>query len=160
MQLNWWAIGIFLLLLIIAYLFGRLQSRKTQDIPTDLIDLYKGVQSLPTKVLQVIQGSINPQKGKMAELLTYAELRYDYDRIIPLGQPIDFIGIKNNDKIDFIEVKSGLSHLLTDEEKHIKNLIVQGRVNFRLIKISEEEISKFVSARKEADSHQTSVVRQ
>jgi len=85
----------------------------------------------------------------MAELLTYAELRYDYDRIIPLGQPIDFIGIKNNDKIDFIEVKSGISHLLTEEEKHIKNLIVAGRVNFRLIKISEEEISKFVSARKE-----------
>ena len=151
-NINWTIVGITTLLLVIAYLIGRLHSRKVQDIPSDLIDLYRGVQTLPAKVLQVIQGSINPQKGRMAELLTYAELRYDYDRIIPLGQPIDFIGIKNNEHIDFIEVKSGISHLLTEEEKHIKNLIAQGRVNFRLIKISEEEINKFVTARKEIKS--------
>lgn len=148
MNFNWWLIGIVTLLLLIAYLFGRLQGRKPTDIPTDLIDLYKGLQDLPTRVLQTIQGSINPQKGRMAELLTYAELRYDYDRIIPLGWPIDFIGIKNNERIDFIEVKSGISHLLTDEEKHIKNLIATGKVNFRLIKVTEDEIHQFVSARK------------
>lgn len=151
MQFNLWVIGIFLLLLVIAYLFGRLQSRKSQDIPTDLIDLYKGVQDVPARVLQVIQGSINPQKGRMAELLTYAELRYDYDRIIPLGQPIDFIGIKNNEHIDFIEVKSGINYILTPEEKHIRDLITKGRVNFRLIKVTEENISKFISARKEGE---------
>ena len=148
-NLNWTIIGFIILGIIIAYLIGRLHNRKTQsDIPQDFIDLYKQVDSLPLKVLQTIQGSINPQKGKMAELLTYAELRYDYDRIIPLGWPIDFIGIKNNQQIDFIEVKSGTSHVLSDEEKHIKNLIAAGRVNFRLIKVSEEDISKFVSARK------------
>src|SRR3989338_10509190 len=134
------------LALLTAYLFGRLHSRPQKDIPTDLIDLYRQAQELPTRVLQTIQGSINPQKGKMAELLAYAELRYDYDRIIPLGLPIDFIGIKNNERIDFIEVKSGITHLLTDEEKHIKNLIAAGRVHFRLIKITEEEIQRFVSA--------------
>jgi len=148
-NINWTLIGIICLFLIIAYLIGRLHNRKSTDIPTDLIDLYKGLEGLPSKVLQTIQGSINPQKGKMAELLAYAELRYDYDRIIPLGQPIDFIGIKNNQQIDFIEVKSGNSYLLTEEEKHIKNLIAQGRVNFRLIKVTEEEINKFVIARKE-----------
>lgn len=136
------------LLLLIAYLLGRLHGKGKTDIPTDLIDLYKGVQELPLRVLQTIQGSINPQKGKMAELLTYAELRYDYDRIIPLGWPIDFIGIKNSERIDFIEVKSGTTHLLTDEEKHIKNLIAAGRVNFRLIKVSEDEVQRFVSSRK------------
>lgn len=142
-------VGIIALGFVIAYLIGRLQGRRFQtDIPQDFIDLYKQVEHLPLRVLQTIQGSINPQKGKMAELLTYAELRYDYDRIIPLGWPIDFIGIKNNERIDFIEVKSGLTHVLTEEEKHIKNLIANGRVNFRLIKVSEEEISKFVSARK------------
>lgn len=146
---NWTLTTVVIAGLIIAYLMGRLHGRKPQDIPTDLIELYKGVQDLPTRVLQVIQGSINPQKGKMAELLTYAELRYDYDRIIPLGWPIDFIGIKNNERIDFIEVKSGLNHLLTDEEKHIKNLIVDGRVHFRLIKVSEEEVHRLVTARKE-----------
>jgi len=146
-NLTW---GLVLLLgLTVAYLLGRLHSRKTQDIPTDLIELYKQVNNLPLKVLQTIQGSINPQKGKMAELLTYAELRYDYDRIIPLGWPIDFIGIKNNQQIDFIEVKSGTSAILTDEEKHIKNLIQNGRVHFRLIKVTEDEVHSFVTARKE-----------
>lgn len=138
-----------ILLLLIAYLVGRLHGKGKTDIPTDLIDLYRGIQDLPARVLQTIQGSINPQKGKMAELLTYAELRYDYDRIIPLGWPIDFIGIKNGERIDFIEVKSGATQLLTDEEKHIKNLIVAGRVNFRLIKVSEDEVHRFVTARKE-----------
>ncbi len=149
MELNWWIIGIVFLGLVIVYLIGRLHGKGRTDIPTDLIDLYKGVQDLPSKVLQVIQGSISPQKGRMAELLTFAELRYDYDRIIPLGQPIDFIGIKNGIRIDFIEVKSGISHLLTEEEKHIKNLIAAGRVNFRLIKVTEDEIQKFVTARKD-----------
>lgn len=147
MSINWTLVGFIVLGFFIAYLIGRLQSKKSADIPTDLIDLYKGLQELPSRVLVTIQGSINPQKGKMAELLTYAELRYDYDRIIPLGWPIDFIGIKNNQTIDFIEVKSG-SALLTEEEKHIKNLIISGKINFRLIKVTEEEISKFVAAAK------------
>lgn len=140
--------GIIILALVIAYLLGRVHSKKPSDIPQDIIDLYKKVDTLPLRILQTIQGSINPQKGKVAELLTYAELRYDYDRIIPLGWPIDFIGIKNNDRIDFIEVKSGESFVLTDEEKHIKNLITQGRINFRLIKITESEINQFMSAQK------------
>ncbi len=138
-----------ILVIVIAYLFGRINTRPRGDIPTDLIQLYQQVQVLPTKILQVIQGSINPQKGKMAELLTYAELRYDYDRIIPLGWPIDFIGIKNGRGIDFIEVKSGTA-VLTAEEKEIKNLITSGAVNFRLIKVTEDEISKYVqSARRD-----------
>ncbi len=147
-DLNLAIIGILGLVVIIAYLLGRLHSKKSTDIPADVIDLYKGVQDLPSKVLQTIQGSINPQKGKMAELLTYAELRYDYDRIIPLGWPIDFIGIKNNERVDFIEVKSGQFPTLTDEEKHIKTLIANGAVYFRLIKVTEEEVHKFISAQK------------
>lgn len=147
MEFNWIYLAIIFLGLLIAYLFGRLHNQQPKrEIPTDLIDLYRGVQDLPARVLQTIQGSINPQKGKMAELLTYAELRYDYDRIIPLGWPIDFIGIKNNQQIDFIEVKSGQAAVLTDEEKHIKNLIANGRVHFRLIKVTEDEVSRFVTA--------------
>lgn len=137
-----------LLALLTAYLFGRLHSKPVQqEIPIDLISLYKGLQDLPARVLQTIQGSINPQKGKVAELLTYAELRYDYDRIVPLGWPIDFIGIKNNDRIDFIEVKSGNFASLTDEEKHIKNLVATGRVHFRLIKVTDEDVHKYISSK-------------
>jgi hypothetical protein len=149
MEINWILVGFITLGLLIAYLIGRIHSKPSQsDVPQDFIDLYKQVEGLPLRVLQTIQGSINPQKGKMAELLTYAELRYDYDRIIPLGWPIDFIGIKNGERIDFIEVKSGVTHNLTDEEKHIKNLISHGRVFFRLIKVSEGEIERFVTARR------------
>lgn len=149
MEINWVLTGFIILGFIIIYLLGRLHGKGRADIPADVIDLYKGLQELPAKVLQVIQGSINPQKGKMAELLAYAELRYDYDRIIPLGWPIDFVGIKNGEKIDFIEVKSGQAGAgfhLTEEEKHIKNLIAAGRVNFRLIKVTEEEIQKFIKS--------------
>jgi len=38
---NLWTIGITFLLIVIAYLIGRLQSRTSTEIPTDLIDLYK-----------------------------------------------------------------------------------------------------------------------
>ena len=147
MELNFTTVLVIILTIIVAYLVGRLSSKKSQsEIPQDFIDLYRQVDGLPTKVLQTIQGSINPQKGKMAELLTYAELRYDYDRIFPLGWPIDFIGIKNNERIDFIEVKSGNAAVLTEEEKHIKNLILQGRVHFRLIKVTEEEVNRFMTS--------------
>jgi len=155
-NINLTAIGFIVLGIVIAYLLGRVHSKSKRPELSDnfqsnlteasLIDLYKRVDGLPLRILQTIQGSINPQKGKMAELLTYAELRYDYDRIIPLGWPIDFIGIKNDNRIDFIEVKSGNSATLTEEEKHIKNLIASGNVNFRLIKVTEDEVSRFVSA--------------
>lgn len=146
MEINWTLVVIFLSIGVIAYLIGRLQAKPSHsDIPQDFIDLYKQVNNLPARVLSTIQGSINPQKGKVAELLTYAELRYDYDRIIPLGMPVDFIGIKNNQQIDFVEVKSG-GAVLTEEEKHIKFLVENARVNFRTIRISEDEISRYVSA--------------
>ena len=75
-------------------------------------------------------------------MLTYAELRYDYDVIIPLGQPVDFIGIKNGQKIDFIEVKSSSSknsngYSLTQEEKEIQKLVKQGAINFRLVIVKD-----------------------
>ena len=82
MDSNLVLISFIILIIVIAYLLGRLQHRKNSDIPQDFIDLYRQVEGLPVRVLQTIQGSINPQKGKMAELLTYAELRYDYDRIL------------------------------------------------------------------------------
>jgi hypothetical protein len=124
---------------VVAYLLGRLHHRPQAptELPPDLLTLYQEIQHLPAKVLATIQGSINPQKGKVAELLTYAELRYDYDKIIPLGSPVDFIGVKHGDKIDFIEVKSG-GALLSEDEKEIRRLISEGRVNFRLVTVKED----------------------
>lgn len=127
------------LIVIAAYLYGRRQNPPVlapAELSPNLIALYQEIQALPARVLATIQGSINPQKGKVAELLTYAELRYDYDKIIPLGSPVDFIGIKHGDKIDFIEVKSG-GAVLSDDEKEVRKLIASGKVNFRLITVKE-----------------------
>ncbi len=132
-------IGIAILVVVVAYLLGRRQPKQeiqTVELPPNILALYQEMQALPSRVLSTIQGSINPQKGKVAELLTYAELRYDYDKIIPLGSPVDFIGIKRGQKIDFIEVKSG-GAVLSEDEKEVRKLIASGRVNFRLIKVTE-----------------------
>jgi hypothetical protein len=125
----------------IAYLIGRLHSRSQPtapaELPPNLLALYQEIQNLPSRVLATIQGSINPQKGKVAELLTYAELRYDYDKIIPLGSPVDFIGVKHGDKIDFIEVKSG-GAVLSEDEKDIRKMIADGKVNYRLVVVRDQ----------------------
>jgi len=95
--------------------------------------LTSGIASLPGGVLRSIQGSINQRKGKAGELIALLNLSRDYDRIIPLGQPIDIIGI-GKDSIDFIEVKTG-SSVLTASEKHIKGLVDGGRVRFILARL-------------------------
>lgn len=134
-------IVVVIFLIVISYLLGRVHQKKIPAVQTtDTISLYNEIQSVPAKVLAAIQGSINPQKGKMAELLTYAQIRYDYDVIIPLGQPIDFIGIKKGEKIDFIEVKSGDNHLLTPNEAEIQKLVKTGKVNFRLLVVKDQEM--------------------
>jgi len=129
------------MVVIVAYLIGRIQSRSkpsdSSELPPNILALYQEIQAVPNRVLSTIQGSINPQKGKVAELLTYAELRYDYDKIVPLGSPIDFIGIKHGEKIDFIEVKSG-GAVLSSDEKEIRKLIAAGKVNFRLITVKDQ----------------------
>lgn len=130
-----------LFLLIISYLLGRLHRNQKPDLKSqDTITIYNELQAIPSKVLAAIQGSINPQKGKMAELLTYAQIRYDYDVIIPLGQPIDFIGIKKGEKIDFIEVKSGNTPVLSATEAEIQKLVKGGKVNFRLLVVKDSEM--------------------
>jgi hypothetical protein len=123
---------------LVSFWWGRRQSRVVTptDLPPNILALYQEIQALPARILATIQGSINPQKGKVAELLTYAELRYDYDNIIPLGSPVDFIGVKHGSRIDFIEVKSG-GAVLSEEEKEVRRLIAGGKVNFRLINVKE-----------------------
>ena len=126
---------LFITTIVLAYIYGRSQ-RKTL-IPTDtpspnLVALYQEIQKLPSRVLSTIQGSINPKKGKVAELLTYAELRYDYDVIIPLGQPIDFI-----------EVKCGQA-ILSPEQEEIRRMIQGGLVRFRLINLNDDALQPFL----------------
>lgn len=62
----------------------------------------------------------------------------EYKRIIPLGQPIDFIGV-SDDYIDFIEVKTGTAGL-SPMEREIKEIIEKGKVRFILRKEDVEII--------------------
>jgi len=75
---------------------------------------------LPNKVLKSIESGVSVRKGKVGELTTLMRLLAAYKRIIPLGQPIDFIGI-SDEHVDFIEVKTGTSDL-SREKREIKAL--------------------------------------
>jgi predicted Holliday junction resolvase-like endonuclease len=94
--------------------------------------------NLPRKILTTIQGSISPKKGKVGELATLMRILGTYERIIPLGHPVDFIGI-SDEYIDFIETKAGEAGL-SREEKRIKELIDKGNVRF-ILRREEVEIS-------------------
>jgi predicted Holliday junction resolvase-like endonuclease len=93
---------------------------------------------LPEKVLRSIQGSIDVRKGRVGELATLMQLLGEYEKIIPLGRPIDFIGI--GEYIDFIETKTGSSDLSEDQRK-IRDLIRDRKVRFIVRRESVEVIT-------------------
>ncbi len=125
--------------MVIILLLHRRKGENTPSAPPDqnIIALLDEVRKLPVRVLHTVQGSISPKKGKMGELIVYTRLLAEYDRLIPLGQPVDFIGVRNHRGIDFIEVKTGGSGL-TKEEAEIKRLIEEGKVRFVLQRVNSE----------------------
>jgi predicted Holliday junction resolvase-like endonuclease len=86
------------------------------------------LQNLPHDVLESITRSLGKRTGKLNELLATFELT-KYDRLFYLGEPIDFVGIKYDEGIDFIEVKTGKVRL-TEDEKRLKDLIELKMVNY------------------------------
>ena len=52
-----------------------------------------------------------------------------YDRLFYLGDPVDFVGVKYDEGIDFIKVKTGRFRL-TEDEKKLRALIEEGHVNY------------------------------
>jgi len=86
------------------------------------------LEDLPRDVLESITRSLGKRTGKLNELLATFELT-QYDRLFYLGEPIDFVGIKYDEGIDFIEVKTGKARL-TEDEKKLKDLIECKMVNY------------------------------
>jgi predicted Holliday junction resolvase-like endonuclease len=127
-----------------------------KDALTDLKNFDQSItklsEDLPNDVLKTIQSSISYRKGKVGELATLMSLLGAYKRIIPLGQPVDYIGI--GDYIDFIETKTGTSGL-TPEERQIKEMIEQNKVRFVLrreqieITAPQEVSEEIINSRKE-----------
>ena len=86
------------------------------------------LEDMPREFMQSITGSLGKRTGKLNELMATFELT-QYDRLFYLGDLIDFVGVKYDEGIDFIEVKTGRFRL-TEDEKKLRELIVEGRVNY------------------------------
>ena len=105
--------------------------------------LHNLITEMPEKILKSINSSTNVKKGALGELIGYLELRASYDRIIPLGNIVDFIGIKFNSDdeegyIDFIDIKTGKSARLSKEQKSLQRLIERRKINFVKVKVESE----------------------
>lgn len=91
-------------------------------------EIQKLLESMPRDLMQSITGSLGKRTGKLNELMATFELT-KYDRLFYLGDPVDFVGVKYDEGIDFIEVKTGRFRL-TEDEKKLRALIEEGHVNY------------------------------
>lgn len=108
--------------------------------------LHNIISEIPEKILKSITSSTNTKKGALGELIGYLELKASYDRIIPLGNIVDFVGIKfkTEDKegcVDFIDIKTGKSARLSRDQKELQLLIENKNINFLKIKVESETIT-------------------
>jgi hypothetical protein len=69
---------------------------------TSVREIQEILKDLPRDVMQSITGSLSKRTGKLNELLATLEMT-KYDRLFYLESPIDFVGIKYDEGVDFIE---------------------------------------------------------
>lgn len=133
---------IFLLLLVIIFLIFRMRKAPAPNIDElanklrfalasadSVREIQRILESLPHDVLKSITSSEAVRSGKLNELLATLELTH-YDRLFYLGgNPIDFVGIKYGEGIDFIEVKTEKA-TLSPAEKELRDLIECKMVNY------------------------------
>ena len=105
-------------------------------------EIQDALEGLPHDVLESITHSLGKRTGKLNELLATFELT-QYDRLFYLGEPVDFIGIKYDEGIDFIEVKTGKARLSPDEVK-LKDLIECKMVNYVPLSVQKIGIAEQV----------------
>ena len=127
----------------------KIEIPQIPDYTISLADLNARMSALetdmPQKVLRTIQGNTATMKGELAEHISYLKLHSVYDRLIPLGSVVDFIGIKfdkdresEDGHIDFIDIKTGKHSRLSQEQMKTKRLVQGGRTNFLKVKVTTE----------------------
>ena len=132
---------IFILLVLVVFLVMRPRKIEIPDIAAleaklryalasadSVKEIHDLLEDMPRDVLASITRSQGTRSGKLNELLATLELT-KYDRLFYLGDPIDFVGIKYDEGIDFIEVKTGRARFTEDELK-LKDLIECKMVNY------------------------------
>jgi predicted Holliday junction resolvase-like endonuclease len=112
----------------------------------DIKDISEILRKLPREVLDSITGSLSKRSGRLHELMATFELTH-YDRLFYLGEPVDFVGIKYDETVDFIEVKTGRFRLTGDEQK-LKELIDTKRVNYVPLTVEKIGMVEEVDTRK------------
>jgi len=105
-------------------------------------EIQDALAGLPHDVLESITRSLGKRTGKLNELLATFELT-KYDRLFYLGEPVDFVGVKYDEGIDFIEVKTGKARL-TEDEKRLKDLIELKMVNYVSLSVQRIGIAEEV----------------
>ncbi len=147
---------IFLLLLVIIFLIFRMRKAPATDIDKlaeklrfalasadSVREIQRILESLPRDVLKSITSSEAVRAGKLNELLATLELTH-YDRLFYLGgNPVDFVGIKYGEGIDFIEVKTEKA-ALSPAEKELKDLIECKMVNYVSLSVKRIGIAEEV----------------
>jgi predicted Holliday junction resolvase-like endonuclease len=115
-------------------------------------EIQDALAELPHDVLNSITRSLGKRTGKLNELLATFELT-KYDRLFYLGEPVDFVGVKYDEGIDFIEVKTGRASL-TEDEKRLKDLIELKMVNYVPLSVQRIGIAEEVDTAGENDESQ------
>tara|TARA_B100000809_G_scaffold265600_1_gene324946 strand:+ start:1708 stop:2199 length:492 start_codon:yes stop_codon:yes gene_type:complete len=122
-------------------------NSKLYRLEEDKIQNSSKLEALPSRVLRTFQGSVNTTTGRLGELVKFIELQRLYDRLIPVGNVVDFIGISFPDKehpedypgtIDFIDVKTGKRAALSKDQKLLRKLVEDKLISFSVVKVEVE----------------------
>lgn len=100
------------------------------------------LEKVPTRTLNTIQGSVNTATGKLGEMIQFLTLQQTYDRLMPVGNIVDFIGIRfptptDPGAIDFIDVKTGDKAVLNSDQKKLRAFVETSKehINFKVVKV-------------------------
>ena len=111
--------------------------------------LEEQVKQLPHKVLESLRGSMSNIRGDLGEYIQLLKLKADYDIILPIGDIVDYIGIRFEDPdngvigaVDFIEVKTNGSRL-SHAQKKFRTLVAKNLVGFKQVTIRLNDLKEY-----------------